>query len=230
MSIRKQLIKLNNKLESTWNLVDFSEPTLKGGWYIAEFTLDGLIDHLPRIQVRQERGNIVERSLIGGHSGRNRMLIYLPTGRLVAFSKSIKFERLGRVSSFEGRARVLLICFRYLIDFFSPKVLLQMIGMQFQDSFELSGSLLRFYEPAGGKDVYLQNILSWNKYRGFRRLLNWLGKGVTIAVIIEKESQRDELDELLLPADAILKAGDSVPESAFARTRHIDAQASYKEV
>jgi len=131
------------------------------------------------------------------------MLIYLPTGRLVAFSKSIKFERLGRVSSFEGRARVLLICFRYLIDFFSP----QMIGMQFQDSFELSGSLLRFYEPAGGKDVYLQNILSWNKYRGFRRLLNWL------AVIIEKESQRDELDELLLPADAILKAGDSVPES-----------------
>jgi len=49
MSIRKQLIKLNNKLESTWNLVDFSEPTLKGGWYIAEFTLDGLIDHLPEI-------------------------------------------------------------------------------------------------------------------------------------------------------------------------------------
>jgi len=101
-----------------------------------------------------------------------------------------------------------------------------MIVMQFQDPFELSSNLLRFYEPAGGKDSYLQNIVGWRKFRGFERLLSWLGRGVKLAVVIEDDSQRAELAELLVQPDAVLMAGDTLPASIdycipLARSEHL---------
>lgn len=214
MSIRKQLIKLNNKLESSWQTVVFSASKipLDAGWYIAEFNIPGVIDHIPRLVVKDARGEDIERSLIGSHAGRNRMLVYLPRGHLQAYSESLDFERLARVSNLEGRARILLICFRYLLDFFSLRVLGKMIAMQFQDRFELSTDLLTFYEPAGGANHYLQTILRWRKFRGFSKQLSWWVRSVKVAVIIEDESQRAELAELLVAADYIVAAGDPLPK------------------
>jgi GT2 family glycosyltransferase len=213
MSILKQLIKLNNKLESSWSVVNFDiRPiTLKAGWYVTEFMVQGNLDHTPRIVIRTNKEKEVERHLLGFHSGRNRMLVYLPEGQLIAQSESLEFERLARVSTLEGRARILLICGRYLRDFFSPKVVLKMLLMQFQDNFELSSNLLQFYAPARGGDGYLQNIDGWQKFQGFGKWLNWLGRGVKIAVIIEDSSQRRELEDLLVQPDAIILAGESIP-------------------
>jgi GT2 family glycosyltransferase len=213
MSIRKQLIKLNNKLEASWGVVDFNAPKiiLEAGWYVTEFMVQGTLDHTPRIVIRKSDTHDVERYLIGFHSGRNRMLVFLPEGQLVAHSESIEFERLARVSAIEGRARILLICGRYLKDFFSPKTLLKIILMQFQENFELSSNLLQFYTPARGGTGYLENVDRWQKYQGFRRQISWLGRGVKIAVIIEDISQRAELEHLLIKPDAIILAGESVP-------------------
>ena len=215
MSIRKQLIKLNNKLESSWSVVDFvSTPvTLEAGWYVSEFMVQGSIDHTPRLVIKDKRSKQLERKLIGFHSGRNRMLIYLPAGQLVAHSESINFERLARVSILEARARILLICGRYLRDFFNLKVLLKMLLMQFQDNFELSSNLLQFYSPARGGDGYLENVNWWQRFQGFGKQLSWFVKGCNIAVIIEHESQRQELDDLLLKADQILMPSEPIPSN-----------------
>ena len=216
MSVRKQLIKLNNRLESSWSVVSFDNGSVdvQAGWYVSEFVVQGNLDHTPRIIVRNAKHQDIERSLIGFHSGRNRMLVFLPAGKITAHSKSIEFERLARVSTLEGRARILLICGRYLRDFFSLSVLLKMLGMQFQDNFELSTNLLQFYAPDGGRD-YLENVKRWKKYRNFDRQLTWLSRrfdgGFKIAVIIEDQSQRQALNELLVPPDAILIAGDKIP-------------------
>ncbi|MFT6408552.1 MAG: hypothetical protein ACJAQ6_001972, partial [Arenicella sp.] len=214
MSILKQLIKLNNKLESWWSTVDFSQQpiALKAGWYVVEFMVQGNLDHTPRMVIRGAKDKRVERPLVGFHSGRNRMLVYLPAGQLVARSESLEFERLARVSTLEARARILLICARYLGDFFGPRVILKMLLMQFQDNFELSSSLLKFYAPARGGDGYLENIDKWQKFKGFGKQLNYLGRGVKIAVIIENQSQRRELDDLLVQPDAILLGGESIPK------------------
>jgi GT2 family glycosyltransferase len=173
--------------------------------------VQGALDHTPRIVITSANGKEVERHLVGFHSGRNRMLVYLPDGQLTAHSESLDFERLARVSTLEGRARVLLICGRYLRDFFSLKVVLKMLLMQFQDNFELSSNLLQFYGPARGGDGYLENIDRWQKFQGFGKQLGWLGRGVKIAVIIEDDSQRRELEDLLVQPDSILLAGDAVP-------------------
>ena len=214
MSLRKQFIKLNNKLESSWSLVDFSQRPvlLKAGWYVTEFMVQGNLDHIPRLVIRTSLGKSFERSLVGFHSGRNRMLVYLPEGQLIAQSESLEFERLARVSTLEGRSRILLICARYLGDFFSPKIVLKMLLMQFQDSFELSSNLLKFYAPARGGDGYLENIDRWQKFQGFGKQLNWLVRGVKIAVVVENKSQRRELEELLVRPDAILLAGEKIPK------------------
>jgi len=214
MNFRKHLIKLNNRLESSWKVMRFSESPVEliAGWYIAEFLVSGAVTHTPRMLVRNRKGDEVERALIGSHAGRNRMLLYLPEGELTAFSKSVEFERLARVSNIEGRARILLICFRYLLDFFSLRVFLKMLVMQFQDRFELSTDLLTFYEPAGGLDHYLHNIERWRKFRGFSKQLTWLGRGVRIAVLIEDDSQRAELNELLVTADYVINAGEALPD------------------
>lgn len=211
MSLRKYLIKLNYKLESTWARVNFSalDIPLEAGWYVTEFLVQGAINHTPRILITEGDTKQHERSLIGFHSGRNRMLIFLPKGRLSAFSKSIEFESLSRVSNLEGRARVLLICGRYLVDFFSLRVLFRMIAMQFQDRAELSTGLLHFYSPA--PESYLQNIQSWQRFRGFGDQLTWWYRGVKVAVLIEHPSQRALLEELLVKPDYILGVDDSLP-------------------
>jgi len=109
MNIRKQLIKLNNRFESSWSLVNFEHApvALQAGWYVTEFSVQGNIDHTPRIIIEDLKGKQVERQLIGFHSGRDRMLIYLPGGKLIAHSESAEFERLARVSTVEGRLRIL---------------------------------------------------------------------------------------------------------------------------
>ncbi len=215
MSVRKQLIKLNNKLESSWGVVNFhdEEIVLKAGWHVIEFIVQGNIDHTPRLVVSNPKGKRIDRSLTGYHSGRNRMLIYLPGGRLVAHSKSVEFERLARVSAIEGRARILLICGRYLRDFFSLPVLFKMFVMQFQDNFELSTNLLQFYAPARGSDAYLENVKRWEMFQLFGKQLTWLSRGITIAVIIENQSQRRQLESLLVQPDIILISGDDIPEN-----------------
>ena len=71
MSIRKQLIKLNNKLESTWRHIDLrrAKPDVTKGWFIAEFILKAKLDHVPRILIDDAHGKTQERSLIGSHAG-----------------------------------------------------------------------------------------------------------------------------------------------------------------
>ncbi len=214
MNIRKQLIKLNNKLESSWKVVNFGDCNIKlaGGWYVTEFRVQGNLDHTPRIVIQNSKAKEIERQLIGFHSGRNRMLVFLPEGQLIGYSKSLEFERLARVSTFEGRCRILLICGRYLRDFFSPWVLLKMLLMQFQDNFELSTNLLQFYAPARGGDGYLENVKRWQKFQGFGKQLAWLGRGVKIAVVIEDQHQTQDLEDLLVQPDLILMAGDRIPD------------------
>ena len=214
MSIRKQLIKLNNKLESSWSVVNFEAApiTLQAGWYVTEFSVQGNIDHTPRIIIEDAKGKQIERQLIGFHSGRNRMLIYLPSGKMVAHSESAEFERLARVSTIEGRLRIILICARYLRDFFSLKVIFKMLIMQFQDNFELSSNLLQFYAPARGGDSYLEDINWWQRFRGFGKQLSWLGRGVNITVLIEHEEQRQEIEDLLVQPDSIILADQEIPE------------------
>lgn len=212
MSIRKWLIKLNNRLESSWSVVDTSAASidLESGWYVAEYMVQGAVNHTPRMLIERQGAMDFERSLTGFHSGRNRMLLCLPSGKLKAYSKSLEFIRLARVSNLEGRARVLLICGRYLRDFFSIPVLFRMIVMQFQNRFDLSNALLNFYSPV--KQTYLQNVHNWSRFRGFGNVLNWLGRGIKVGIIIEQESQRHVLNELLVRPDAIILAGESIAE------------------
>ena len=215
MTYRKYMIKLNNKLESTWRFIALSgpQPSLQAGWYICEFVLPGMINHTPRFVIESDQGKVSDRYLVGHHAGRNRMLIYLPDGTLTAYSQSLDIIRLVRVSNMEGRARILLISARYLRDFFRFSALLKVVFMQFQDRVELSNSLLSLYEPASGTDSYLHDINRWQKFRGFRRWLNWLGRGVRVGVVIESESQRAALDDLLVPPDAVILAGQAIPSA-----------------
>ena len=214
MNIHKQLIKLNNRLESSWVPVSVSggESCVQAGWHIVEFLVQGNLDHTPKLIIRDSEGVEQERALIGFHAGRNRMLIYLPSGVLTAYSKSLEIERLARVSTVEGRARIILICVRYLRDFFSLNVLFKMLLMQFQDSSELSSDLLQFYAPAKGSDAYLSDIRLWQKLRGFETQVAWFCGDIKIAVIIEDESQRFDLESMLIKPDAIIVAGSELPD------------------
>jgi GT2 family glycosyltransferase len=213
MSLRKWLIKINNRLESTWSVVDTqaNQVDLQAGWYVAEYIVQGTINHTPRLIIERVDAMDFERSLTGFHSGRNRMLVCLPNGKLKAYSRSLEFIRLARVSNLEGRARVLLICGRYLVDFFSLPVLVKMIVMQFQNRYDLSNSVLNFYSPV--KETYLQNVVNWSRFRGFGNFLTWLGRGVKIAVLIESDAQRHILNELLVRPDYILTHADAVPKN-----------------
>ena len=211
MSIRKSLIKLANRIESAWHRVDFSssEIILEKGWYVTEFVIQGAQQHTPRILVQSstaEDDEPFERRLSGFHSGRNRMLIYLPQGRMLAHSRSIEFTQLARVPTWEGRARILLICFRYLLDFFSVRVVLRMIAMQFKNPLELSSDLLVFYAPLA-EEHYLDGVEFWQRYHRYAKYLAWFYRGTRIAILLESESQREALENLLVPADLILVAG-----------------------
>lgn len=211
MNLRKSLIKLAYKLEATWQKVELSALPimLDDGWYITEFMVQGSISITPRIIVRDNQGNDHERTLIGYHAGRNRMLIFLEKGQLTAYSKSVEFKSLARVSTLEGRARILLICFRYLLDFFSLKVLGHMIVMQFNKRATLSTDLLSFYSPA--TDDYLKNIQYWNYFKRLDSLMIWWARTIKIAILIEDESQRPALEKQIVMADHILTATDELP-------------------
>ncbi len=216
MSIRKFLLKLNNRLEASWQRVDVEQApvNLSAGWYVSEFVLDSDIQHTPRLVVKEQRSLETERLLQGAHAGRNRMMFYLPAGPLVAYSQSINIERLARVSSLEARFRTGLICLRYLRDFFSVRVLAKMIVLQFQKPFERSSSLLRFYSPDASS--YLDNINTWKRFEGFGRLLFAFAGKAKIAVLIEQESQRAALEAMMLPPDWVILAqeGAEIPREA----------------
>lgn len=219
MSILKALIKLNNRLESSWQTVDFElrPVTLVEGWYIAEFTVPGTLDHVPRIIVKNDQGREQERDLIGVHAGRNRMLFYLPGGELIAHSESIAFERLARLSGLEARFRTLLICARYLRDFFGVRAMLKMLALQFQAPFERSTSVLKFYSPDVSERAYLENVDAWKRFGGFnKRALGFVTGKAKIAVLIEHESQREALEQLLVAPDWILLASEQtrLPDTA----------------
>lgn len=217
MSIRKWLIKLNNKLESSWEVVDFSKSpsSLSAGWYISEFSVPGSLDAIPRVIIADKHGGQRIRELSGAHAGRNRMLVYFPTGHIRAKSESIHFERLARLSWLEARFRIVLICLRYLRDFFGPSALFKTIALHFQQPFESSSTLLGFYSQGlKGGQTYLQNIEAWKKFDGYHpRWFRLFSGKRRIAVIIECESQRLALESMLLPPDNIILAGEgsSVP-------------------
>lgn len=219
MSVRKALVRLNNKLEASWDVVDFDKRpiAIRAGWYVAEFVVPGSLDHVPRLVVSEPDGRERDRMLIGVHAGRNRMLFYLPSGQLSAHSDTINFERLARVSGLEARFRTLLICSRYLRDFFGFRALFKMLALQFQAPFERSTVVLRFYSPDVSERAYLENLDWWKRYNGFsKRLLNLVAGNASFAVVIEHESQREALEQLLLAPDWIINArdGESVPKEA----------------
>ncbi len=221
MNLKKLLVKWAGKLDMGRTKVDLSaeQIELQASWYIAEFFIQGAIDHTPRIVVKDESGKRIDRSLVGFHSGRNRMLIYLPKGDLEAYSKSIDFDTLGQVSLLESRARILLISYRYLYDFFSIKNFFRVLSMQFQKDFELSTELLHFYSPRA--DRYLSNLTYWQPFKRFEKLLAWWSKGPRIAVLIEDESQRQELAKSVVPAEFIINVNDS-PSANAALPSNID--------
>jgi len=137
---------------------------------------------------------------------RNRMMFYLPAGQITAYDKKLEFDFLSRVSELEARARIVLISFRYLADFFSLKSLFKIITMQFLNRFDLSTNLLQFYGPSQN-DLYYE-INRWQRLKNFNWLLNWLTSGVKVAVLIEDESQRKLLNEQLVKPDQILMIGN----------------------
>ena len=209
--MRKLLIKIAKRIEANWHKVDAKSRnlSLEAGWYVTEFVVQGAIQHTPKIIVRTVADRLRERILLGVHSGRNRMLIYLPKGILTAHSDSIDFTLLARVPSWEGRARVLLICFRYLIDFFSPFVLLRMIAMQFKKPFDLSTQLLTFYTSPTEVEGYLHSVQRWQRLRPYRKQLAWLYRKVKIGVVIQSNQQRQALEEMMVAPDLIVLASDS---------------------
>ena len=213
MNLRKSLIKWAKRIERAWLKVDLSNSVveLPAGWYVTEFLIQGVLKHTPRLVVETTSTKKTERKLSGSHSGTNRMLIHLPAGRLIAYSDSLQIDLLAHVPAWEGRARVLLICFRYLLDFFSLPVLLRMIAMQFKKPAELSTELLFFYAPPEDEEIgYLRSIRAWQRYRPYRKILAWLTRSIKIAVVIEEEQQREALNDLLLAPDAVLLASENM--------------------
>lgn len=212
MSLRKSLIKLAKKIESAWSVVDVSKPkvVLDSGWYVTEFVIQGALQHTPRIIIETPQGKQRERTLVGVHSGRNRMLVYLPEGLLTAYSESIDFSLLAKVPAWEGRARVLLISFRYLIDFFSPFVFLRMLAMQFKNPFDLSTQVLNFYTSPTEVEGYLHAVHKWEKFRPYRKQLAWYYRKIRVAVLIEDIEQRHALEEMFVSPDAVVLAADGI--------------------
>lgn len=211
MILRKALIKLAKRIERSWESVDlFAKPEPEGipirsGWYLTEFNIEGSVNHVPAILVKTARNIEVRRRLIGFHSGRNRMLIYLPSGHITAYDTALEFDFLSRLSEIEGRSRVMLICMRYLIDFFSFKSLVKIIAIQFQNRFDLSTDLLQFYLP---KDhLYLAETYRWERFKSIGWLVSWFVRNVKVAVLIEQESQRSLLEDQIVQADQVILAG-----------------------
>lgn len=206
----KQLININNRLEKSWSIIkiDKSRIVLNAGWYVAEFQLSGTVTSVPKIIIENLNQVDVERTLEGAHSGRNRMLFYLPAGQLKALSKELEFDRLAKVGAIEARFRIALICMRYLIDFPRLTVFFKMLLMQFQTPFELSTQLLSFYEPARGGNSYLSELDKWTKFQRFSWFFTWLTNNVKIAVVIENQEQEKLLKEQLVAPDFIINSAE----------------------
>ena len=226
MRLRKWLLKLAQKLELGWREVN-TQPHPQGeaqhllaGWYIAIFSIQGMLQNTPRLLLKDGRGKELERRFLGAHSGRNRTLIYLPSGELQAYSEVLEFEQLARVSTLEGRARVLLICFRYLLDFFGLRAFIRSIVIQFQNPLVLSNELMQFYASGLGGENHLTELQHWDRYRGYGNYLGWWYRDIKLAVLIEDESQRQDLLDLLLPPDQIILL-------AAAKSGSIDADFDY---
>lgn len=212
MNIRKSLIKLAQRVESAWQHVNMEAGPveIEPGWYVTEFVLDGTLMSTPRIIVDQSTSEkadeTVERLLIGAHSGRNRMLIYLPRGRLCAYSQSISFQLLARIPGWEGRSRVLLICWRYLLNFFSPRTIVRMITMQFKAPFMLSTDVLEFYSPP--ETTVYATLEWWQRRTWWAACVSWYLRDISIGVVVAEDEQQAQLKDLICPPDVILIASD----------------------
>ncbi len=208
MSLRKYFIQFAKRLEKTWKPLDLdaNHIAVSAGWYITEFNVQGSIKHIPELIINDKNNKEFRRSLIGFHSGRNRMLFYLPEGNIAAYDKALKFDFLSRVSWLEGRARVLLICARYLVDFFSFGLLFRIIAMQFQNRFELSTDILQFYYPKN----YLYEIQRWKRFKGFGGIIGWFYRDIKLGVLIEDEMQFAALEDQIVQPDYIILNGANI--------------------
>ncbi len=201
----KGLVQLNNRLERSWHVYDLQSPwvAVRAGWHIVEFSIARVINHLPRLVVEQNDGQHFNRYLEGYHVGQNRILVYLPAGQLVAHSDSMQISRLAHISALEGRARVALICLRYLYDFPSIRVLLTMVGMVFQKPAELSTNILQFYVSKSG---YLTALEGYQWWHAWAPVLRWWYRKLNVLVVIDSEQQRGALHGLTFPPDQIITA------------------------
>lgn len=211
-------MKVNNRFEQKWWIVPVddinerrSKVEIKSGWYVGEFQLSGVLDTVPRLLIHDTNENSIERPLNGAHSGRNRMLFYLPTGKLTAISRGLVFERLARVGSIEARFRIALICLRYLRDFPKLGALLRIIIMHFQTPFEQSSQLLTFYEPARGGSAYLASLEKWRKWARLKWFFSWFVRKSRVGVIVQEHSQRKHLESLFVTPDWIGTADEPIP-------------------
>lgn len=212
MDLRKWLINLAGRVQNRWREVNFDDSPIElaAGWYITEFNLPSSVPHTPCIVVEEASGNLATRELIGAHASRNRMLIYLPSGRLHSVSEILDFERLARVPWWEGRARILLISGRYLINFPNPVALIKMIFLQFKSPAKLSTALLKFYTSASAdQDGYLQVFDFYQRFPQLVRWHEWRNRHINVAVVIESSAQRKALKELLVPPNTVLLANES---------------------
>lgn len=203
-NLRKSLIKLAKKFESAWQTVDWlgSNVQLEAGWYILEFVIEGANVPTQKLVVKKHGGGVFERVLVGATTGRNRKLVYLPAGRLLAFSQSLDFITFARVPAWEGRARVMLICARYQLDFFGPITLLKMLLIQFKSPLELSEDVMNFYMPPEAN--VLVRFEYWRRRPRRASLFVWWLRNIKIGVVIEDEQQREALQDLTCPPDYII--------------------------
>lgn len=217
----KSLVQLNNRLERAWHVYALQAKPIpvRAGWHIIEFSIVRVINHLPRLVVEQADGRHFDRYLEGFHVGNNRILIHLPAGKLIAYSDSLQISRLAHISALEGRARVALICLRYLYDFPSVRVLLTMVGMVFQKPAELSTNILQFYVSKSG---YLTALEGYQWWHAWAPLLRWWNRKVNVLVVINSPQQRGALQSLTFPPDQIICLDSTAQERAAAL-----AQADY---
>lgn len=209
--MRKALIKLASRIESRWQETDLSNkaPNLSEGWYISEFLLDGAPQYTPTLII-ENAGKELHCEYTGAHAGRNRMMSYLPQGKLTAYSEMIQFKRLSKIPNLEARARILLICVRYLRDFFNPIVLFKMIALQFKPAQQISQNLMEFYSVDADAEAYLKTIRWWAKHPKLAALWLRFSQNVKVAVLLEDPEQQHELKKQIIGPDQILTANEQL--------------------
>ena len=204
-------MQLNSAFEARWDVVPLNKkaPLITAGWYVIEFSVENVIDHTPRLVIDTGDDGQCDRVLEGFHVGNNRMLIYCPQGRWVAHSDSMNVTRLARIRAWEARARIALICARYLRDFPRPSVILTMLGLLFQSSIEVSNTLLQFYQVKSG---YLSHLEGYRWWHAWAPLIRWWYRSLQITVVVEQPDQKGGLQRLLFPPDRIMLREDWLDE------------------